>query len=141
MASDGRAPVQPGRDRLRVESRHHRAAGRRQVVRWRAAGRQNHTRRQRPVHGRRRSPEKGDVGTGSNEDEVVFIPLRTARSRVLGSLPQPVLESEMGLKTEKKTLREINYAHEASFQALDYLVIKYAPPASATVMKKVVEEE
>jgi putative ABC transport system permease protein len=84
--------------------------------------------------------KKGDVGTGTNEDEVLFIPLRTARSRVLGSLPAPVLDSEVGLKTEKKTLREINYAHEIGFQALDYLVIKYAPPASANTMKKVIEE-
>jgi len=84
--------------------------------------------------------KKGDSGSGRSQDDLVFIPLRTARSRVLGSLQEPDPEPKEELITQKKTVQVINYPHETSYQALDHLVIKYDQPASANAMKKAVEE-
>src|SRR5262249_52980827 len=53
--------------------------------------------------------KKGDSGSGRSQDDLVFIPLRTARSRVLGSLQEPDPEPKEELITQKKTVQVINY--------------------------------
>ena len=84
--------------------------------------------------------KKGESGSGKNQDDLLVIPLRAARSRVLGSQQEPDPEPGDKLRTEKKTVQVINYPHQASYQALDYLVIKYIQPTSANAVKKAVEE-
>jgi putative ABC transport system permease protein len=86
--------------------------------------------------------KKGDSGSGKNQDELVVIPLRAARSRVLGSQQEPDADPEEELRTgsEKKTVQVIKYPHQTSYQALDYLVIKYTQPASENAVKKAIEE-
>lgn len=84
--------------------------------------------------------KKGDTGSGGSQDDLVVIPLRAARSRVLGSQQDPDSEPESGLRTEKKTVQAISYPHQTNYQALDYLVIKYIEPASADAVKIAVEE-
>jgi putative ABC transport system permease protein len=44
------------------------------------------------------------------------------------------------LNNEKKPGRPINYPHQANYQALDYLVIKYGTSASARQVKQAVED-
>jgi putative ABC transport system permease protein len=84
--------------------------------------------------------KKGDSGSGKSQDDLVVIPLRAARSRVLGSYQEPDPELDQALRDEKKTAQAINYPHQTNYQALDYLVIKYSQPASADAVKKAVED-
>ena len=83
---------------------------------------------------------KGATGSGNHLDDLVVIPLRAARSRVLGSQQEPDTKPEEELRINKKNVRVIKYPHETSYQALDYLVIKYSPQASANAVKKGLEE-
>jgi len=81
--------------------------------------------------------KKGESGSGSSLDKLVVIPIRTARSRVLGSqLDKP--QEEVGVK--KKSVQVINYPHQTRFDAIDFLTIKYGQSASEEVMKKAVED-
>lgn len=75
--------------------------------------------------------KKGDSASGKNQDDLVVIPLRAARSRVLGSQQKADPdEDEVKLNSdenkEKKPVQGITYPHQANYQALDYLVIKYS---------------
>jgi putative ABC transport system permease protein len=86
--------------------------------------------------------KKGGDGLSASLDDLVVIPLRAARSRVLGSQQEPDAKSEESgtSGTKKKTVQVIKYPHQTSYQALDFLVIKYSRQASADVMKKSLEE-
>ena len=84
--------------------------------------------------------KKGGDGSRGNLDDIAVIPLRAARSRVLGSQQEPDPKPEEELGTKKKTVRVINYPHQTSYQSLDFLVIKYTPQASADAVKKSLEE-
>ena len=75
--------------------------------------------------------EKGGGGGGANEDDLVVVPLLAARSRVLGSHleaqeagsePDPTSDQ---VRTKNEAAQSISYAHQANYQALDYLVVKY----------------
>ena len=89
--------------------------------------------------------KKGESASGHSQDDLVVIPLRAARSRVLGS-QQEVDPDEDELKLnsekdkEKKPVQGISYPHQANFQALDYLVIKYSQSASAQQVRLAAEE-
>jgi putative ABC transport system permease protein len=88
---------------------------------------------------------KGESGSGKPQDDLVVIPLRAARSRVLG-VQQEVDPDENQLKLnsefngEKKPIRPISYPHQTNYQALDYLVIKYSKAWSAQEVKQGVED-
>jgi putative ABC transport system permease protein len=88
---------------------------------------------------------KGESGSGKPQDDLVVIPLRAARSRVLG-VQQEIDPDENQLKLnsefnrEKKPVRSISYPHQANYQALDYLVIKYGQAWSAQQVKQGVED-
>jgi putative ABC transport system permease protein len=78
-------------------------------------------------------------------DDIVIIPLRAARSRVLGAQQEidpdeNQLKLTSDLNNEKKPGRPISYPHQANYQALDYLVIKYGTSASARQVKQAVED-
>jgi putative ABC transport system permease protein len=83
---------------------------------------------------------KGESGSGVNQDDLVLIPLRAARSRVLGTREEIEPEEEQRAESEKKPAHKIVYAHQANYQALDYLVIKYGERASPQNVKLHVEE-
>jgi putative ABC transport system permease protein len=86
--------------------------------------------------------KKGASGSGKSQDNLVIIPLRAARSRVLGSYREPDPEPDEELRTEnkKRKVQDISYPHQTSYNALDYLVIKYNQRASAEEVKKAIEE-
>jgi putative ABC transport system permease protein len=70
--------------------------------------------------------KKGESGSGVSQDDLVLIPLRAARSRVLGSQQEADSdEDELKLNSEKKPVHSFAYPHQANYQALDYLVVKY----------------
>src|SRR5262249_49750332 len=71
--------------------------------------------------------KKGGNGSGGNLDDIVVIPLRAARSRVLGSQQEPDPKPEEELRTKQKTAQVLKYPHQTNYQALDFLVIKYTP--------------
>src|SRR5215831_2554907 len=88
---------------------------------------------------------KGESGSGKPQDDIVIIPLRAARSRVLGAQQEidpdeDQLKLTGDLNNEKKPERPISYPHQANYQALDYLVIKYATSASARQVRQAVED-
>jgi putative ABC transport system permease protein len=84
---------------------------------------------------------KGDSG-GKSQDDMVMIPLRAARSRVLGSRQeQDPEEDELKLSTEEVKKRPVQGSpHQANYQAIDYLVIKYLPTTSAQQVRQATEE-
>lgn len=89
--------------------------------------------------------KKGDSASGKNQDDLVVIPLRAARSRVLGSQQKADPdEDEVKLNSdenkEKKPVQGLTYPHQANYQALDYLVIKYSESASAQYVRQAAEE-
>jgi putative ABC transport system permease protein len=60
--------------------------------------------------------EKGESGSGANQDDLVVIPLRAARSRVLGSQQEPDPdEDQVKLSSEHKPAQTISYAHQANY--------------------------
>jgi putative ABC transport system permease protein len=88
---------------------------------------------------------KGESGSGKPQDDIVVIPLRAARSRVLGAQQEidpdeNQLKLTSDLSNEKKPVRGISYPHQTNYQALDYLVIKYSTSASAQQIKQSVED-
>ncbi|HEX9461393.1 MAG TPA: ABC transporter permease [Alphaproteobacteria bacterium] len=88
---------------------------------------------------------KGESGSGKPMDDIVIIPLRAARSRVLGAQQEidpdeDQLKLTSDLNNEKKPARPISYPHQVNYQALDYLVIKYGTSASARQVKQAVED-
>ena len=84
---------------------------------------------------------KGESGSGGNQDDLVVIPLRAARSRVLGAQQEPDPdENELKLSSERKPVQPISYPHQANYQALDYLVVKYAASASGEQVRQATEE-
>src|SRR5262245_43899724 len=84
---------------------------------------------------------KGDSG-GRSQDDMVMIPLRAARSRVLGSRQElDPEEDELKLSTEEVKKRPVQGSpHQANYQAIDYLVIKYLPTTSAQQVRQATEE-
>ena len=84
---------------------------------------------------------KGDSG-GKSQDDMVMIPLRAARSRVLGSRQElDPEEDELKLSTEEVKKRPVQGSpHQANYQAIDYLVIKYLPTTSAQQVRQATEE-
>jgi putative ABC transport system permease protein len=94
--------------------------------------------------------KKGESGSGGDEDNLVVIPLRAARSRVLGSqlganlVEDPGADSESdptdesGQQTKKSADEDVSYAHQANYQALDYLVVKYSRSNSEQQVKKTI---
>jgi putative ABC transport system permease protein len=85
--------------------------------------------------------KKGESGSGKSQDDLVVIPLRAARSRVLGARQEPDPdENELKLNSEKKAVRGISYPHQANYQALDYVVVKYGGAASVQDVKQAVED-
>ncbi len=88
---------------------------------------------------------KGESGSGKPMDDIIVIPLRAARSRVLGAQQEidpdeNELKLSSDLNNEKKPLRPISYPHQVNYQALDYLVIKYGSSASARQVRQAVED-
>ena len=88
---------------------------------------------------------KGESGSGKPQDDIVIIPLRAARSRVLGAQQEidpdeDQLKLTGDLNDEKKPELPISYPHQANYQALDYLVIKYGTSASARQVRQAVED-
>jgi len=88
---------------------------------------------------------KGAMGSGKPMDDIVIIPLRAARSRVLGAQQEidpdeDQLKLTGDLNDEKKPELPISYPHQANYQALDYLVIKYGTSASARQVRQAVED-
>jgi putative ABC transport system permease protein len=84
---------------------------------------------------------KGDNGSGKTQDDLVVIPIRAARSRVLGVGAQPDPEENLlRSSSERSSARGISYPHEANYQALDYLAIKYSDAVSGEQTKKAVAE-
>jgi putative ABC transport system permease protein len=91
--------------------------------------------------------KKGESGSGVSQDDLIVVPLRAARSRVLGSYqepdPEPESDSadiEQGSRTRKKSAPVITYPHQASYQALDYLVVKYDGSVPVQQVKGAIEE-
>jgi putative ABC transport system permease protein len=96
--------------------------------------------------------KKGEGGSGASQDDLVLIPLRAARSRVLGSSSganpdaDSAAESESdptnedGQQAKKTTDDTISYAHQANYQALDYLVLKYSPSSSEKHVRQAIED-
>jgi putative ABC transport system permease protein len=83
---------------------------------------------------------KGDSG-GRSQDDMVMIPLRAARSRVLGSRQElDPEEDELRLNTEEKKRPVQGSPHQTNYQAIDYLVIKYLPTTSAQQVRQATEE-
>jgi putative ABC transport system permease protein len=86
---------------------------------------------------------KGESGSGRPQDDIVVIPLRAARSRVLGSQQElDPEEDELKLNSakERKSDQGISYPHQANYQALDYLVIKYSLSTSAQQVRQASED-
>jgi putative ABC transport system permease protein len=84
---------------------------------------------------------KGETGSGASQDDLVLVPLRAARSRVLGSQQEVDADPDrLKLESDKKPVRTISYAHQANYQALDYLVIKYNQSASVQQVKHGLEQ-
>jgi putative ABC transport system permease protein len=84
---------------------------------------------------------KGDSGSGVSQDDLEVVPLRAARSRVLGS-QQDVEpdQDELKLNSEKKPIQSITYAHQANYQALDYLVLKYSHSSPVADVRQAAED-
>jgi putative ABC transport system permease protein len=90
--------------------------------------------------------KKGGGGAGANQDDLVVVPLLAARSRLLGSYLEedreaseldPTADDET--RTKNKAVQNLSYAHQANYQALDYLVIKYGRSAAGPQVKRAVE--
>jgi len=92
--------------------------------------------------------KRGESGSGVSQDDLIVVPLRAARSRVLGSYQEPDPEPESdsadiedGSRIRKKAAAPaITYPHQASYQALDYLVVKYDASAPVQQAKRAIEE-
>jgi putative ABC transport system permease protein len=84
------------------------------------------------------------VGLGTSQDDMVFVPLWAARSRLLGSRFESVKEEGAFIrkntdnKDDNNKVRE--YDHESRVEALDYLVVKHEPSASPEQVKQGIEE-
>jgi putative ABC transport system permease protein len=91
--------------------------------------------------------KKGETGAGGKQDDLVVIPLLAARSRVLGTYveedreadsdPDPTAADEARIKNQ--AAHSLSYAHQANYQALDYLVIKYDQLAAGPQVRQAIE--
>src|SRR5262249_3492912 len=88
---------------------------------------------------------KGQVaGLGASQDDMVFVPLWAARSRLLGSRFESVkddgafIRKNTDNKDDNNKVRE--YDHESRAEALDYLVVKHEPSVSSKQVRQGIEE-